>query len=123
MLPKRKGRSATQQPSAKHTCSMSSNIQSIREHAPDGHSGSRRGHGRARSRIPAHTNSTGNSVDFTSSLSGAPASTMPTTQPGDSSWQTLAMVPQEVIRQLSDVLAHLINAIQVSDPLKPLDHQ
>ena len=52
----------------------------------------------------------------TSSSSGAPASTMPTTQPGDSSRQTSAMVPQEMIRQLSDVLTHLTNAIQVSDP-------
>ena len=121
MPPKCKGRSATQQPPAKRTRSMSSNIQPTRERAPDGHSGSTRGRGRARSRVPAHNHSTGNSVHFTSSSSGAPASTMPTTQPGDSSGQTSAMVPQEMIRQLSDVLTHLTNAIQVSDPLKPLD--
>ena len=40
---------------------------------------------------------------------------MPTTPPGDSSHQTSAMVPQEMIRQLSDVLTHLTNAIQVLD--------
>ena len=113
MPPKRKGRLATQQPPAKRTRSMSSNIQPTRERAPDGHSGSTRGRGRARS---AHNHSTGNSVHFTSSSSGAPASTMPTTQPGDSSGLTSAMVPQEMIRQLSDVLTHLTNAIQVSDP-------
>ena len=77
MPPKRKGRSATQQPPAKRTRSMSSNIQPTRERAPDGHSGSMRGRGRARSRVPAHNHSTGNSVHFTSSSSGAPASTMP----------------------------------------------
>ena len=116
MLPKRKGRSATQQPPAKRTLSMSSNIQPTRERTSDGHSGSVHGCGHACSRVPAHNHSTGNSVDFTSSSSGAPVSTMPTTQPGDSSRQTSAMVPQEVIRQLSDVLTHLTNAIQVSDP-------
>ena len=105
MPPKRKGRSATQQPPAKRTRSMSSNIQPTRERTPDGHSGSMRGRGHARSRVPAHNHS-----------SGAPVSTMPTTQPGDSSRQTSAMVPQEMIRQLSDVLTHLTNAIQVSDP-------
>ena len=105
MPPKRKGRSATQQPPAKRTRSMSSNIQPTREHTPDGHSDSMRGRSHARSCVPAHNHS-----------SGAPVSTMPTTQPGDSSRQTSAMVPQEMIRQLSDVLTHLTNAIQVSDP-------
>ena len=100
---------------------MSSNIQPTRERTPDGHCDSMHGRDRACSGIPAHNHSTGNSMDFTISSSGAPASTMPTTEPGDSSRQSSAMVPQEVIRQLSDVLTHLTNAIQVSDPLKPLD--
>ena len=112
MPPKHKGRLATQQPPAKRTRSMSLNIQPTRERTPDGHSGlARCGRGRAHSCVPTHNHSTGNSVDFTSSSSGALASTMPTTQPGDFECQTSAMVPQEVIRQLSDVLTHLTNAI------------
>ena len=103
MPPKRKGRSATQQPPAKRTRSMSSYIQPTQECAPDGHSGSMHGRGHTHSHVPAHNHSTGNSVHFTSSSSGAPASTMPTTQPGDSSRQTSAMMPREMIRQLSDV--------------------